>query len=204
MTIKLHALGACMCVAGLGGTRWGGGPHVPTILHIGLSDESVAPEWLSKPHQRPIQSSGSKRSGHPPALLNRTRCPRLTRTWWTQASMHQKRTQPTICTEMWTQQWLGLLNPDLDQRWHRWHSSKAAEKNISHLMRFVPFGCVSCKLNFHSAGTRCCLCLAGENGHHSKRDWKQVKQRCNTNTTVPRHANRTDSLFRLKPWMILS
>lgn len=26
-------------------------------------------------------------------------------------------------------------------------------------MWFIPFGCVSCTLNFHSAGTRCCLCL---------------------------------------------
>lgn len=104
------------------------------------------------------------------------------------------------------------VNTTMTQPVKPWSGSKMAQvaqeqssrEKISHLMRFVPFGCVSCILNFHSAGTRCCLCLAGENGHHSKRDWKQVKQRRNTNTTVSQHANRTDSLFRLKSWMILS
>lgn len=116
-----------------------------------------------------------------------------------------KRTQPTKhLYKKQTQQWFSLLNPDLDQIWHRWHSSsKQQRKKISLSMWFIPFGCVSCTFNFHSVGTRCFLCLAGESGHHRKTDWKQVRERCNTYTTVSQHANRRDSLFRLKSWMIL-
>lgn len=62
------------------------------------------------------------------------------------------------------------VNTTMSQPVKPWSGSKMAQvakqqssrEKRSHLMRFVPFGCVSCILNFHSAGTRCCLCLAGE------------------------------------------
>lgn len=76
----------------------------------------------------------------------------------------------------------GLPCSDLDQIWHRWHSSSSMQqRKKSYLMWSIPFGCFSCTLNFHSAGTRSFLCLAGKSIHNSKIGWKQVKKRRDTN-----------------------